>query len=327
MYDSLVQFEPHVQTSKANRVARNHDPLALIAHSNASSSQSHANPSSLHSPQPYYVTHPSSVVDYEEDYQRELQGDSQEDKDSRVDIQTKNAGYGGNGNRNVGRQNRNQAFNAGNVDDNANSEPSYDAKAASEEDEIIYSQLDDARYDRALLRAQVNILYRDRPFHRRTALLKGRVPIILVSPPLGHRVISNRKETVVITDLLKAALFETKDSYGGTKDSERSHKTQMIELQRQQGPAKDPCKSQSLPRGQHIDEGLAVLATCATTRNGDDSHTSGTGVRRNERAVRECTYQDFMKCQPLFFRGTEERSLDPSGLDRMETRVRIRTAP
>ncbi|GKA04570.1 hypothetical protein Tco_0683690 [Tanacetum coccineum] len=40
-----------------------------------------------------------------------------------------------------------------------------------QEDEIIYSQLDDARYDRALLRARVNMLYRDRPFHRRTALL------------------------------------------------------------------------------------------------------------------------------------------------------------
>ncbi|GKG46668.1 hypothetical protein Tco_0501514, partial [Tanacetum coccineum] len=39
------------------------------------------------------------------------------------------------------------------------------------EDEIIYSQLDDARYDRALLRAQVNMLDRDRPFHRRAAIL------------------------------------------------------------------------------------------------------------------------------------------------------------
>ncbi|GJS51563.1 retrovirus-related pol polyprotein from transposon TNT 1-94 [Tanacetum coccineum] len=111
--------------SKAKRAARNHDPLALIAHSNASSSQSHASPSYSHSPQPYYVTHPSSLVDYVEDYQGELQGDSQEDKltttminqaviqDDRVDIQTKNAGYGGNGNMN-GRQNRNQAFNSGN---------------------------------------------------------------------------------------------------------------------------------------------------------------------------------------------------------------------
>ncbi|GKC24462.1 retrovirus-related pol polyprotein from transposon TNT 1-94 [Tanacetum coccineum] len=33
--------------------------------------------------------------------------------DGRVDIQTKNASYGGNGNRNAGRQNRNQAVNAG----------------------------------------------------------------------------------------------------------------------------------------------------------------------------------------------------------------------
>ncbi|GJT16171.1 hypothetical protein Tco_0874877 [Tanacetum coccineum] len=76
-------------------------------------------------------------------------------QDGRVDIQTKNAGYGGNGNRNAGRQNKNQAFNAGTgndenetleeltaaiimmariqpVDENAESEPSYDAKAVSE---------------------------------------------------------------------------------------------------------------------------------------------------------------------------------------------------
>ncbi|GJX00189.1 retrovirus-related pol polyprotein from transposon TNT 1-94 [Tanacetum coccineum] len=78
LYDSLVQFEPHVQASKSKKVAKNHDPLAILAHSNASSSQSHAN--SSYSPQPYYVTHPSSVADYEDENQVELQGDSQEDK-------------------------------------------------------------------------------------------------------------------------------------------------------------------------------------------------------------------------------------------------------
>ncbi|GKG14526.1 hypothetical protein Tco_0354126, partial [Tanacetum coccineum] len=47
---------------------------------------------------------------------------------------------------------------------------------------------------------------------------------------------------------------------------------------------------------QSIDQGVtAVLVARDTTRNGDDSHTSGTGVRRNECAVRECTYQDFME--------------------------------
>nr|GEW22070.1 hypothetical protein [Tanacetum cinerariifolium] len=73
LYDSLVQFEPHVLASKVKKAAKNHDPSTLIAHSNASLSQSHAN--SSYSPQPYYVTHPSSVVDYDDEYQGELQGD------------------------------------------------------------------------------------------------------------------------------------------------------------------------------------------------------------------------------------------------------------
>ncbi|GJR75440.1 hypothetical protein Tco_0087805 [Tanacetum coccineum] len=39
--------------------------------------------------------------------------------------------------------------------------------------------------------------------------------------------------------------------------------------------------------------------------NGDDSHNLRTGVRRIERVAGECTYPDFMKCQPLNFKGTE----------------------
>ncbi|GKB54156.1 reverse transcriptase domain-containing protein, partial [Tanacetum coccineum] len=55
-----------------------------------------------------------------------------------------------------------------------------------------------------------------------------------------------------------------------------------------------------------IDQGVtAVLAVRDANRNDDDIHTSGTGVRRTERMARECTYQDFMKCQPLYFKGTE----------------------
>ncbi|GJW91143.1 hypothetical protein Tco_0168696, partial [Tanacetum coccineum] len=103
-----------------------------------------------------YVTHPSSIVDYDDEYQGELQGDSQKDKlttamillaraisqkfssptnnrlrvssniknkavvqDGRVDIQTKNASYDGIGNKNLGR-NRNQMFHAGNASDESN---------------------------------------------------------------------------------------------------------------------------------------------------------------------------------------------------------------
>ncbi|GJS26450.1 hypothetical protein Tco_0487070 [Tanacetum coccineum] len=150
---------------------------------------SHANPSYSKSPQSCYVTHPSSVIDYKEDYQGELQGDSQEGKlttammllarvitqkfstptnnrlrtssntrnqdvihDSRVDIQTKNAGFGGNDNRTAGRQNMNQAFNAGsgstqNNDRHYASDCSiprvYDAKYFKEQ--MLLAMKDDAR--------------------------------------------------------------------------------------------------------------------------------------------------------------------------------------
>nr|GEZ22101.1 hypothetical protein [Tanacetum cinerariifolium] len=70
LYDSLLQSEPHVQELKAKKAAKNHDPLALLAHPNASLSQSHANSSYL--PQPYCVIHPSSVVNYKDEYQDKM---------------------------------------------------------------------------------------------------------------------------------------------------------------------------------------------------------------------------------------------------------------
>ncbi|GKC55599.1 putative reverse transcriptase domain-containing protein, partial [Tanacetum coccineum] len=55
---------------------------------------------------------------------------------------------------------------------------------------------------------------------------------------------------------------------------------------------------------QRVTDALAARDADRKT-NGDDSHNSGTGVRRTERVARECTYPDFMKCQPLNFKGTE----------------------
>ncbi|GKC67673.1 reverse transcriptase domain-containing protein [Tanacetum coccineum] len=57
-----------------------------------------------------------------------------------------------------------------------------------------------------------------------------------------------------------------------------------------------------------ITQGVAdLLAERDATRsiNGEDSHDSSTGVRRQAPLARECTYPDFMKCKPLYFKGTE----------------------
>nr|GFA79174.1 hypothetical protein [Tanacetum cinerariifolium] len=40
------------------------------------------------------------------------------------------------------------------------------------------------------------------------------------------------------------------------------------------------------------------------SRNGNDSHDSGGDERRRMHVSRECTYSDFLKCQPLNFKGT-----------------------
>ncbi|GJY13090.1 hypothetical protein Tco_0382399 [Tanacetum coccineum] len=57
-----------------------------------------------------------------------------------------------------------------------------------------------------------------------------------------------------------------------------------------------------------IDQGVAhALAErdAERSRNGDDSHDSATGGRRQVSTICECTYTDFLKCQHMNFKGTE----------------------
>ncbi|GJR20078.1 hypothetical protein Tco_0968605 [Tanacetum coccineum] len=108
-----------------------------------------------------------------------------------------------------------------------------------QEDEIIYSQLDDARYDRALLRARVNMLYRDRPFHRHIALLIEEEARL--SRAAWARLMDAcdqvHSEGISLRTTVMAQQFEITELQAADL---KSLKTQMIELQRQQGPAKDP---------------------------------------------------------------------------------------
>ncbi|GJW31357.1 hypothetical protein Tco_0051389 [Tanacetum coccineum] len=61
LFDYLQQFEKLVNVSRAKKLEKSHDPFALVAHTGSSS----RNTSS------YYVTHPMSVVDYEDEYQQD----------------------------------------------------------------------------------------------------------------------------------------------------------------------------------------------------------------------------------------------------------------
>ncbi|GJR53844.1 retrovirus-related pol polyprotein from transposon TNT 1-94 [Tanacetum coccineum] len=61
LFDYLSQFEKLVNASRAKKLEKSHDPLALVAYTGSSS----RNTSS------YYVTHPSSVVDYDKEYEQD----------------------------------------------------------------------------------------------------------------------------------------------------------------------------------------------------------------------------------------------------------------
>ncbi|GKA34217.1 putative reverse transcriptase domain-containing protein [Tanacetum coccineum] len=78
-----------------------------------------------------------------------------------------------------------------------------------------------------------------------------------------------------------------------------------------------------LKKGETAMINKALLAALADAMlidmNGDDSHISGVGVRRTERIAHECTYTDFLKCQPLNFKGTEGVAGLSQWFERMES--------
>ncbi|GKA02269.1 hypothetical protein Tco_0674934 [Tanacetum coccineum] len=69
LFDYLQQFEKLVNASRAKKLEKSHDPLALVAHTG----------SSLRTSSPYYVTHPSSMVDYDDDYQGDIVQNNSDD--------------------------------------------------------------------------------------------------------------------------------------------------------------------------------------------------------------------------------------------------------
>ncbi|GKE01681.1 hypothetical protein Tco_1389664 [Tanacetum coccineum] len=157
----------------------------------------------------------------------------------------------------------------------------------------IYGRLDETQDARAVLSGRLNLLQRDRPSHDYTTLLMKRE-----------------------TRLSREAWRQSMDASNTVRSEVRALRTTVLAqqtemaalravtaLQGQQGPASGLAQPE-IPKEAGVTDALAARDANRNT-NGDDSHNSGIGVRRTERVARECTYPDFMKCQPLNFKGTE----------------------
>nr|GFB42270.1 hypothetical protein [Tanacetum cinerariifolium] len=219
--------------------------------------------------------------------------------------------------------------------------------------EEIYMRLDDKQSERQLLAGRLNMLFRDRCAHAYTRhlmetearmsreawvrstysndLVCGEV-MSLHTTVLGqmteirelHAV--DRRRQIVILELLRAdyrrstEIIELRTALQGHVTALQGQK-QMAPRRTTRSTADQETVNATMVTNAQlqtmIDQGVtAALAARDALRstNGDDSHNSETGVRRTERAARECTYTDFLKCQPLPFKAPKELPVFHNGV-------------
>ncbi|GKA47527.1 hypothetical protein Tco_0740410, partial [Tanacetum coccineum] len=160
------------------------------------------------------------------------------------------------------------------------------------ENEEFQVRLKDAHDDRAYLRARVNTLFRDRPYHRHTTMILDREAVYACIAWTSSEDRSAAIEAHVRT--LEAQKMAPRK------------RTARASSAKTNTPTSTPITDAQLRT--LIERGVASMLAehdADMSRNGDDSHDSGTGRRGQTSTVRECTYTDFLKCQPMNFKGTE----------------------
>nr|GEW39210.1 reverse transcriptase domain-containing protein [Tanacetum cinerariifolium] len=165
----------------------------------------------------------------------------------------------------------------------------------------IYGRLDDTQDDRLLMSDQLNMLHRDRRSHARTSRL------------MESKARASREAWVQSMDASDTARAEKMAPKRTTRST----------------PATTTTTTNPVTNAQLkvlIDQGVANALAARDTdksQNNKDSHDSRMGVRRQTPSARECTSPDFMKCKPLYFKGTEGVVKLTQWFERMEIVFRI----
>nr|GEU64094.1 putative reverse transcriptase domain-containing protein [Tanacetum cinerariifolium] len=175
-------------------------------------------------------------------------------------------------------------------------------------------RFEDAQYDRALLRVRVNTLFRDRLDHRRTAILMDREAMYSHEAWAFSMDRSSAIAAHVRTlETLVASLITQTTSLQTQLTTALGHIEKMAPNKRTKRatPTTTTTPITTITNAQLqalIHQGVAAALAkrdVDRSRNGDNNNDLGTGVRRQMATPRECTYTDFLKCQPLSFQGTE----------------------
>ncbi|GJS59891.1 putative reverse transcriptase domain-containing protein [Tanacetum coccineum] len=177
----------------------------------------------------------------------------------------------------------------------------------------IYGRLDDAQDDRLVMNGQLNLLRRDRRSHARTArLMQGEARAAREAWSQSMNASDTTRSEV---RALRTTVLAQQTEIGDLRATDRRRQaqlvealtllrtlqTQMVALQSQQRPARDPAHPDVPEEAGSIADALAAR-DADRSRNGDDIHNSETGSIRTEQIAHECTYTDFLKCQPMNFK-------------------------
>nr|GEZ68187.1 hypothetical protein [Tanacetum cinerariifolium] len=152
-------------------------------------------------------------------------------------------------------------------------------------------RFEEAQDDRAILRARVNTLFRDRPDHRRTTMLMDR-EVMYACEAWAYSEDRSSSIAAHVRTLETQKMAPKKRTTRATPATITTPTTTITNAQLQ----------------ALIDRGVAAAFAehdAERSRSGNNNNDSGIGERRQMTTPRECTYIDFLKCQPMSFQGTE----------------------
>nr|GEV27584.1 hypothetical protein [Tanacetum cinerariifolium] len=118
---------------------------------------------------------------------------------------------------------------------------------------------------------------------------------------------AHNRSLVARIETIKTRMIEMEDQFQDTKDRAVSHmmRTQALEARARIDTMKDASSRTSNNITLEAVQAMIDQAMQRNSTNGDESHSSRGGPTRPVQSVRACSYSDFMKCQPLNFRGKE----------------------
>nr|GEX08417.1 putative reverse transcriptase domain-containing protein [Tanacetum cinerariifolium] len=178
------------------------------------------------------------------------------------------------------------------------------ATTVRQDTDEFYVRFEDAKDDRAFLRARVNTLFIDRLYHLWTVMLLDREATYACRAWVG----SEDRSAAIEAHTLEARDPEPQDEPAKAGSSYRSENIDDShdsggDGRRRMHVARE-CTYTDFLKCQPL-KFKATKGVVDRSENIDDSHDSGGDGRRRMHVARECTYTDFLKCQPLKFKATK----------------------